>query len=181
MENQQGLERLKGLDYAVVVKKRGNKFILFISELGIVEEDISLEKAYQKVEAEKNSYLRKMLEFDLQDEIIAPVKSSVSTSPSKNIFVSSIGIFMTKLIILAFVGIMGLHFFSERIEAFKRESYTEFLQNKAEMFFDKINELPEQRIENARVKVKKAVHKLRPIINELKALWEEEANVPFYY
>ena len=50
----------KNLQYDIVIKKRKNRFVLFIPELAIVEEDENLEKAYEKLESEKEKYFSRL-------------------------------------------------------------------------------------------------------------------------
>ena len=71
-ENQKDLEYFKKLQYDVVVKKRKDRFVVFIPELAIVEEDESLDKAYEKLDLEKERYLQKMVENEYQDYIKEP-------------------------------------------------------------------------------------------------------------
>lgn len=70
--NEKNLEYFKNLKYNIVVRKNKDKFILYIPELNLFEEDESFEKAYEKLKSEKEKYFQKMIEMEAQDAIVEP-------------------------------------------------------------------------------------------------------------
>ena len=71
-KNLKGLEYYKRLNYEVLVKKKKDTFIVSVPELTIVEEDESLDKAYEKMNLEKEIYFEKMIENGYQHYIKEP-------------------------------------------------------------------------------------------------------------
>lgn len=166
------LDNFKNLEYDVIIKRRGKRFILFISEIGIIVEDEDLGKAYQRIELEKEKYIKKMVELDLQDEIMQPRKE-IRNNPSGNrIFINNLALFMTKFVILIFVGTfictVATKVISKRVENIKKASFSQFISDKTEVFCDKINDMPPEKLENMKLKIRAALKKLQPIINEFK-------------
>ena len=103
-EKQKDLEYFKKLQYDVVVKKRKDRFVVFIPELAIVEEDESLDKAYEKLDLEKERYLQKMIENEYQGYIKEP-----EGRRDKKRIVSGMVPFLVKLVVvLLVVAMFGL-------------------------------------------------------------------------
>lgn len=179
-------------NYRIIINKKKDKFVLFIAELGIVEEDLSLEKAYNKVEAEVKKYIQKMKECGLEDEIIGPKKISSKTGKQGLLVFlqENIATFMVKLLIVCFTAAIALSFVADKIESFlsaraevvisRIESnissrianlnVEEFLKVKAEDLYNKINNMPQEKIEEKRLKLKTVIQKIKPLVDELRSV-----------
>jgi hypothetical protein len=182
MEVVKNAENLKNLQYDIILKKRDRKFILFIRELGILEEDESLEKVYQKIEVEKNKYIQKMLEFGLQDEIIEPAKKGkIYHSFAKTSFSRDMALFLIKLGIVLIIALAGLKLATERVnsfittkvEAVKNFSFSDFARDKANSMYHNLIDMPEGKVEKGRMKARLAVKKFKPIVDEFKVLFKD--------
>lgn len=184
------------LQYNITITKKGNKFVLFINELGIIELDENLEKAYQKVEAEVKKYIQKMKECGLENEIIGP--KTISSKTGKHgllVFLQeNIAAFMIKLLIVCFAAAIAFSFVADKMESFvggraeavmnRMESnlssrlsnlnIEEFFKVKAEDLYNKINNMPQEKIEEKRLKLKKVMQKIQPLLDELKSVNNHE-------
>jgi len=69
---QHNLEYYQSLNYHVIVKKSGSKFLLYISELGLITESAGIEEGYRNLELQKTELFRKLIEIDASDEICLP-------------------------------------------------------------------------------------------------------------
>ena len=166
------MSEMNQMDYGVVLKKRGNKFVLFIPELGIIQEDTDLKKAYERINEEKVEYIRKMVEFDLEDEIAPPMKASgrgVKGSANKRVFINGITLFLTKIMIILFIGVVAMHFIAGRVDAMKSVSVEQVIYNKMTELYDKIDDMPNEKIERIRSKLNKTAKKFKPLIDDFKA------------
>ena len=183
MNKEMDLKHFENLEYTVVIKKRGNKFILLIPELGIAEKDENLEKAYQRIQLEKERYIKKMIEFDLQDEIIEPEKPISERISDKKIFGPNGTAFIIKVIIILFACVVAAHFIvgsiqstvTGSIKSIKRLPLSRFTYDNTLALLDKINNVSDEEIENVRLGLKKVVKKVKPIADEFKVLLQDES------
>ncbi|MCK9614367.1 MAG: hypothetical protein M0R48_02550 [Candidatus Omnitrophica bacterium] len=175
MDKEVDLEHFKNFKYDVVIKKRGKKFVLVIPELGIIEEDDNLEKAYQRVEAGKEKHFQKIIQFDLQDEIVEPKKVIAEKLDSKKIFITNIAIFVTKVIIILFIATLAVNFISDRIGNITSVSISQFVNEKAKSCYNRLHDIPDEKIEKTKLQVRNAIKKFKPILNEFKVLLHDDA------
>lgn len=70
--HEKDLKYFKNLQYNTVVRKNKDKFLLYIPELSLLEENKNIDKAYEKLVAEKEIYFQKMIEVGIKDEIVEP-------------------------------------------------------------------------------------------------------------
>lgn len=116
MNEEKDLGYYKNLKYDVVLKKKGDFFVLFIPELACVTEDESLEKAYEKLELEKEKIFKKLIELNAQDIIREPVRAkSIKKERFTNTLVSNLLPFFVKLLIILLVGGIFLKVASNKI------------------------------------------------------------------
>jgi len=71
-KHEKDLEYFKNLKYNTVVRKNNGKFLLYIPELSLLEENKNIDKAYEKLVAAKEKYFQKMIEMEIKDEIVEP-------------------------------------------------------------------------------------------------------------
>lgn len=176
MSRKMDSKRFENLEYDVVINKRGGKFVLFIPELAIIEEDESLEEAYQKVKLEKEKYVQKMVEFDLQNEIVEPQKEITG----KGIFAATkadIAAFIIKIMIIIVVGVIAMLFISSRVESIKSADFGRVIYKRVSSLCDRINDMPDERIESAKLKLGKTVKKVEPLVDEVKVLLQDDSDV----
>ena len=55
---EKDLEYFKGLKYTTIVRRNKGKFMLYIPELSLFEEDENIDKAYEKLVSEKEKYFQ---------------------------------------------------------------------------------------------------------------------------
>jgi hypothetical protein len=175
-------DHFKSLKYDIIVRKRKDKFVLFISELGLIKEDQNLEQAYRKIETAKEEYFKSMIGSDLSDRIQEP-----SNLKSKRKFTNNITNFTVKAMIVIFIGIIGAYFILTRVESFVSASMMSLgrsvslgkIADESKVLLDKINNIPDQKIENARQKIRKTAKKYKPLIDELRMMLKEnQENTP---
>lgn len=194
---------VENLKYNMTLTKKGNKFVLFIPELGIVESDDSLENAYQRVELEIKKYIQKMKECGLEDEIIDPGRiGSKNNNPRKTsgVFKVSIAAFIVKVLIVCIIAVMAFSFVADRVETYmtsKVEAVMDrvesnissrienikitsllgrFLKEEIERLYNKINNLPSAKIEETKIKLRAVVKKIKPLIDELRVIDSTESS-----
>ncbi len=93
----------KGLEYTVQLKRRKDRFLLYIPELAIVEEDKDLNRAYEKLCEEKERYFSELIENDYQEYI----KEPQGVRPVKE-FAGQIYLFLFKMALVCLVlGVIG--------------------------------------------------------------------------
>ena len=149
---EKNLEYYKKLNYDVVLKKKGDCFVLFIPDLCCIEEDISLEKAYEKLELEKEKYFQEMIESGSQSYIREPEAVKLKKS---NLF-NSLLPFMIKLAIIVFVGVVGMQVVEGRIKSlghkiFNKHNISEKAHSVVTDLNNKLKSMPPERKEEIRM------------------------------
>ena len=188
-EKQKDLEYFKKLQYEVGVKRRKGEFIVFIPELSIIEKDGSLEKAYGKLEFEKEKYFQEMIESDNQEYIKEP-KSGKGNKIEKQFITNLVPFFvktLTILLIMLFISVVAYNKMGESIDS-KTRSLASDLENKlntipqkvalnvygsALHYLNKLNGLPDERKEAFRVHLREALKQIKPFFDEFKVLFKD--------
>lgn len=116
--NEKDLEYFTNLKYYIVVKKVKDKFVLYISELSLYEEDENLEKAYERLESEKGKYFQKMIEMEAQGKIAEPACIGGSKKTIKQLQNNLVHFFI-KSIITIFIIAIFLIFLDDISSTFK--------------------------------------------------------------
>ncbi|MDR4503611.1 MAG: discoidin domain-containing protein [Candidatus Scalindua sp.] len=102
--NKKDLEYFKRLKYDIVIRKKKDGFLLSIHELSLLEEDKDIEKAYEKLEYEKDKYFQKMIENGYQEHIGEPkckkTKNDSSWNPAP-FFIKLFAIVLIVVIVLS--------------------------------------------------------------------------------
>ena len=109
MSEVKDIEYYKQLQYDVRLIKKGEKFILFIPELSLIEEDENLEKAFEKVEKEKDDFFKKMIEDGAQEFIREPEAVKSKKTPFDNFvpFLIKLSIILV-ITVLAFISVPSI-------------------------------------------------------------------------
>jgi len=110
---QSRLEELKSLSYHTILKKKDQSFYLFIPELSIVAESTTLAGAYETLEDEKESYFKKMIAMDAENDIRKPAGLQMKRKLSEELLSFSIKI----LVVVFFLGalLIGSRFFVDHL------------------------------------------------------------------
>lgn len=188
-EKQKDLEYFKKLQYEVGVKRRKGEFIVFIPELSIIEKDGSLEKAYGKLEFEKEKYFQEMIESDNQEYIKEP-KSGKGNKIEKQFITNLVPFFvktLTILLIMLFISVVAYNKMGESIDS-KTRSLASDLENKlntipqkvalnvygsALHYLNKLNGLPDERKEAFRLHLREGLKQIKPFVSEFKVLFKD--------
>lgn len=104
MNNEKDLEYFKSLKYDIVIRKKKEGFLLSIHELSLLEEDNDIEKAYEKLEYEKDKYFQKMIENGYQEHIGEPKGKKIKKDSPWNLapfFVKLFAIILVVVVVLA--------------------------------------------------------------------------------
>lgn len=175
MEEKDRLEYYNQLTYQCVLKKKGNLFILLVPELQLVVEGESLEKAYEKMEKEKELYFKEMIRTDYTEYIQEPAKTKMNktgTSPlllfAAKFFTATLGI----LLIVILLGNLAVVTITPRIED-KVKAEVSRSKKKVKELLVRFHEMPEEEKEELRQDIRSAVKDLKPFIDELKVAFED--------
>jgi len=87
------------LSYEVIMKKKENKFYLYMPELSIVTINTNLDKAFIELEKKREKYFTTLLSYDSDHEIRLPNKIK-----NKFEIYQKMKLFIYKLIIICFLG-----------------------------------------------------------------------------
>ena len=182
------LEHFKSKSYDVKLRRTGNIFSLFVPDLSIVAEDESLEKAYDKLEKEKEKFFKKMIDNGLEDCIPEPGKIEV---PKKPVF--ELQPFFVKLVIvLLLIGLAGGAGFkavSSQIGKANKavtklqtdiaddlrgvdERIVSSIAKAGFQVIDRINTFPEEKRDKLRGELQKSMIKLKPFIDDFMMLFD---------
>jgi len=170
---EKDLEYYKKLHYDIILKKKSGRFVLSIPELCCIEEDVSLEKAYEKLESEKEKYFQEMIASDSQSYIKEPEAMRLKKS---NLF-SSLAPFSIKLALIAFIGVVGMQVAISKIKSLEHD-----LSKKAHSVVTDLNNkfksMPPERKEEIRMELRETVQNIRPFVDEFKVLLEGKEDKP---
>lgn len=182
MDKEKNLDYFNNIKYDVVIKKRGNKFFLYLPELSLVEEDENLDKAYEKLESEKVKYFQDMIKMEAQDEIIEPTKLIKSGKK----LLESLVLFSGKLAIVLFISGVAFLFLYIQVKPIWQSIFqmTQLI-SKPDIIIDKtanylnqmvikINEMPEIRKKRIRSKMREILRQAKSFFDEIKLLFEDK-------
>ena len=195
-EKQKDLEYFRKLQYDVVVKKKKKRFIVFISELAILCEDENLEKAYEKLEYEKEKYFQEMIANEYQDDIREPEGGKITKGSVANI--SNLAEYLIKLgitvVIVVILGAVGMKVTLNKVrhetqnivnivDEFKsaKRSYIDNApeiiigqsRNLVNRLIYEIDNMPDEKRELIRLKLKETIKQIKPILDEFKPLLQD--------
>jgi hypothetical protein len=115
MDNhEKNLEYFKSLKYDILVRKNKDIFVLYTNELSLLVEDENIEKAYEKLESEKEKYFQKMIENGYQDHIAEPEGRKIKKTPFWDL-----APFFVKLIVILSIIVIFLEIYNIRSNTFK--------------------------------------------------------------
>lgn len=181
MNKEKDLEFFKKLKYDVVMKKRGNLFVLFVPELACIEEDESLEKAYEKLEMEKESYFRKMIESGYQDHIREPEGAKRKKRFVDTVATNVLSFFVKSLIVLLIGGIfiqVASYKYQGESNIFKKIKQISRIINHLDEIGGTVSGIvsvpeAEGRKKEIKLKLRETAKVLEPFIDEFKILSED--------
>ena len=162
---QEGLEHYMGQQYYVILMKKNNKFYLHVPELSLIAEDERLDEAYKKLEKEKEEYFRKTIEMNMQDEIPLPAGTNIKIK--KNLL-SNFSPFIIKASVIFLIGFIFLNLTAAIIKFTAYE-----IKSIPYQIINKMNAMPDEEIERKRLLVRQALEKLKPFVEEFKAVFSE--------
>ena len=157
------MQYLKKLNYDVILKKKGENFVIYIPELSCIAEDASLEKAYKKLEIEKEKYFKGIIESDFIDYINEPENLTIK----KTVIFTSFTFIIKGVIIFTMIFLLGLiasYTLGDIVKTISHQS----IKNEAGIFFRKIDEMPEGKKEELKLRLRKTIKQLKPFIDEFK-------------
>lgn len=158
------IQDLKKMDYDVIVRKKEGNFVLFIPELSCIAEDVNLEKAYKKLEIEKEKYFKEMIESDFVDYVNEPESLTI-----KKTFIFALLPFIARgLIIFIMVFLLALLSLDVIGDVVRAASY-QSIKSEAGIFLRRMNEMPEGKKEALKLKLHKTIKQLKPFIDEFRS------------
>ena len=178
-KNNKDLEYYKKLQYEVITKKRKNRFEVIIPELAIIEEDESLEKAYKKLELEKEKYFQTMIENGYQDYIKEPEGGKIKKEYIPDLTNYLIKLTITVLVII-FLGVVGMKVTLDKVEHETRSilsirpenTFRELLDGSCRIR-DMISNIPDERKEELKLELRKTVKEIKPFFDEFRPLFKD--------
>jgi len=161
------------LSYDVILRKKGDGFILFIPEISCLSEDKDLAVAYQKLKVRKRELFHEMIASDLSESIPEPER----TTANKNITTSML-YFITKVILgsalFFLVTITGVFIAQDTIKKqLPPMTAYSFVQHQGAKIKLMLEEMPENEKKELQLKIRALLIELRPFLGEFKVLWEE--------
>lgn len=168
---EKDLEYYKKLPYDIILRKKGDQFVLFIPELCCIEEDASIEKAYKKLELEKEKYFKEIIEISSQSYIREPGAIKYKKS---NLF-NSLLPFMIKLVIIIVVGVVVMQVAVVKLKSSERK-ISKKAQNVITDINNKLKKMPPEKKEEIKKELREIVQNVKPFVDEIKVLLDSEEN-----
>ncbi len=175
MEKIKDLEYFMNLNYNLVIKRKENYYYVSIPELLLFEKGETFDEVYEKLEKEKENFFEKAIEMDEQDIIKEPRSLNTREKRSSDLFQ-----FLTKLsLISCIIGILIYIFINIIIGKISTEA-NEFISQNINIkrliirHGDKYSTYTEVEKEKTRLRLRKYIQQIKPLIDEIMLLWEDE-------
>ena len=180
MSDQKDLEYYMNLNYDMVLKVKNNRYYLFIEELSIIVEGDTFDDVYEKLHKEKEKNFNKVIESGAWQI----VKEPKQVRARKKLFTGLLQFFVKVLIIafiLAFasniiigniIGKLSLNV-SELVSQSVNQVAKSSLQQ-IRTLNNRLNTLPEGRREEIRLRLRDKARQLKPFVDELRVLLEDD-------
>lgn len=162
------LNYFKKLNYNILLKRISKKYYLFIPELSLMSEDDKIDSAYKNLQKKKLKYFKTMIKINAQEAVTEPIASFV-----KRKILIDLGIFFVKFIIIL---VTFLLFFLLSLPLFQKElsqvpnRIADLIINQSE----RLKNTPSENKQKIRIKIHEIVKELKPFVDEIKILFEEE-------
>lgn len=177
MKNKKDINYYKKLNYNVILKKMDSDYYLFIPELSLIVEGKSLDEVYERLETEKESYFKKAADMDALDII----KDPAPVVFRKKLFID-LAMFFTKALIIisicsaAFIGSLPFvnTFVTGRISRASANAAKALVTEFSYRVNYKLDNMSGEDRERARLKLRKVLQEIKPFINEVKVLLQDE-------
>lgn len=111
MKIEENINDFLGMPYQVTITRKGDVFVLFIRELGLMAHDSDLGGAYLQIESKKREYLEEMCQAGLESEIPLPRQ----LVQSRAVF-DDLKLFLLKLAIVCLVMLAAAAFTVREVE-----------------------------------------------------------------
>jgi len=168
VNKQKNLEYFMKLNYNVILKRRNKLFYLFIPELSIIVEKYNLNEAYEKLEIERELYIKKAIELNAQETIEEPAPIKFK----KTLFANYLPFFVKLFIIVFIVSIFSLpiaRYVSYQSSQMPRKSVS-FLWNLPESINNKLRNLSVEKKQDKILEIRGAIEQIKPFIEEFRVL-----------
>jgi len=176
MNKQRDLEYFLKLNYSVILRKENGFYYLFIPDLSIIVEDRDLGEAYTKLEKEKETYFRRIIEMNAGDTIKEPTPILLRKKISLDLIMFSIKALIIAIIfavvIIASQPILD-SFISHELMTLRLKAKTLMLELPAKVDAKLKSLTPEQK-QAFRLQLRNMIQEAKPFINELQLLWNNE-------
>lgn len=173
------LEYYMNLDFDIILKKRGDVFVLSIPEIACVAEDTSLQGAYEKLEAEKKKYFEQMMEFGLQEDVVKP------SQRDEKVEIKQVGFlrpFLMKTAIILFILAILITPFVRLASNLSQKLSTKHMVNAvfklSSRFNEKVESLSDEEKETMRANMRKTLRELKPFFDDARQILSEEEGKP---
>jgi hypothetical protein len=178
MNKKKDLEYFLKLNYSVIFIKENDFYCLFIPDLYIIVDDRDLGGAYTKLEKEKETYFRRIIEMNAQDTIKEPTPVLLRKKISLDLIMFSIKTLIIAItfavVIIASQPILD-SFISHELMTLRLKAKTLMLQLPAKVD-SKLKSLTPEQKQAFRLQLKSMVQEVKPFVNELQLLWNNEGS-----
>ena len=167
----------QSLSYDVIVRKKGQFCVLLLPELSIIVQDESLDKAYAKLETEKEAYFRRMIDVSMENYISEPQNKISDERLLNKLLPFFIKLIVISLSIVIFTTV-AFEFARLKIDVIKYYAVTQIRH----FILKDINEMPDDKRQRIRTQLHKAVTQIKPFVDEITILFidtpDNEVNYP---
>ncbi|MBT3923211.1 MAG: hypothetical protein HOF21_11620 [Nitrospina sp.] len=181
MKNDQTKEPNQYQNYNVLVREEAKVFVLSIPELGLLTRNVSIDEGYRELQLAKANYIKNIIEAGLGSTIPDPTgPTGLNFKPSAlKKFYSAMLTFTSKAIIILLL-LFGMSSIGLTMAGNIATKGMARLSNKIERYqplekaVSKIEEYPEEKIDDFRRQLRRVSKKLQPLVRELKIIWKSE-------
>ena len=180
MDKQKDLDYYMNMNYDVVIKKKNERYYLIIEELSIIVDGDTLNEAYEKLYKEKEKYFKKAIESDALHFVKEPqhyVKREKLFRDLPQFFVKVLIIavifaFMSNIVIGSIIGKLSFNIGELVSNSINQIALNSLKQLR--ILNNRFTTTSERRKEEIRLRLRQKVRQIKPFVDELRVLLEDD-------
>ncbi len=180
MDQQKDLEYYMNLNYEVIIKMKNERYYLIVEELSIIVEGDTLNEAYEKIHKEKEQYFKKAIESDAlhlvkEPQYLVKKEKLFRDLPqffAKVLIITVIFAFMANVVVGSIIGKLSFNMGELATNSINQIALNSLKQLR--ILNHRFNTTSESRKEEIRLRLRQKVRQMKPFIDELRVLLEED-------
>lgn len=176
MSKTKDLQYFMGLNYDVVMRRKGEEFCLFIPELSITAYGKDIGDAYANLTAEKERYFKNIVEFDLQETVSEPASVTIRKKQYHELvqfILKILVVFVLIVILFTALFLPVLASFEKAVSRTAASIPEKVIPRVVEKVEGQLTRMSDEDREKTRLRIRAVVTSLKPFADEFKVLFAD--------